>query len=129
VALENDSHAPSTRGTLDSLVAERYGRFSVMRARLLATVLLLAFAPGCGAVYYAAAVNTASSKVEEAREVGAEQLAPYEYYFAKEHLQQAQIEASGANYGDAANNAEVAEEYAGKAIELAQTSHKASGRE
>src|SRR3954452_14930497 len=99
-----------------------------MRARLLATGLLLAFAQGCGGVYYAAAVNGASARLEEARELGAEQLAPYEYYYAKAHLEQAQVDASEASYSDAINYAETAEEYAQKAINLSKAAHKASGR-
>jgi hypothetical protein len=83
----------------------------------------------CGGVYYAATVTAASSRLEEAREIGAEQLAPYEYYYAKAHLEQAQVEASEASYGDAARFAEAADEYAAKAIELAQSAHKAAGRE
>jgi hypothetical protein len=79
---------------------------------------------GCGGVHYAIAVNAASSRVEEARAVGAEQLAPYEYYFAREHLQQAQIYASQASYSDAANVADEAEEYAAKAIQLAQSARQ-----
>jgi hypothetical protein len=79
---------------------------------------------GCGGVNYAIAVNAASSRVEEARAVGAEQLAPYEYYYAREHLEQAQIEASEASYSDAVNLADEAEEYANKAIDLAQTARR-----
>ncbi len=78
---------------------------------------------------YAASVNGAAARIEEAREIGAEQLAPYEYYYAKAHLEQAQVEASQASYGDAANYAEAADEYAAKAIDLAQAAHKAAGRE
>ena len=104
-----------------------------MRARSIAAagslVFVALFAPGCGGVYYAAAVNGAAARVAEAREIGAEQLAPYEYYYAKAHLEQAQVEASEASYGDAANYAEIADEYANKAIELSQTAHKAGGRE
>jgi hypothetical protein len=97
---------------------------------MLAAVLPLAFtASGCGGVYYAAAANGAAARVAEARELGAEQLAPYEYNYAKAHLEQAQLEASEASYGDAANFAEIADEYANKAIELSQTAHKAGGRE
>jgi hypothetical protein len=84
----------------------------------------LAGLAGCGGVHYAIAVNSASSRVEEAKAVGAEQLAPYEYYYAKEHLEQAQVEAAEASYSDAANLAETAEEYASKAIELAQTARR-----
>jgi hypothetical protein len=79
---------------------------------------------GCGGVHYAIAVNSAASRVEEAKAVGAEQLAPYEYYYAREHLQQAQIYASQASYSDAANLADEAEEYAAKAIELAQSARR-----
>jgi hypothetical protein len=79
---------------------------------------------GCGGVHYAIAVNSAASSVEEARAVGAEQLAPYEYYYAKEHLEQAQVEAAEASYSDAANLAETAEEYARKAVELAQSARR-----
>jgi hypothetical protein len=75
---------------------------------------------GCGGIQYSVAVNAAASRVEEAKALGADQLAPYEYYFAKEHLQQAQIEASEASYSDAVNLAEEAEDHANSAIELTQ---------
>jgi len=103
-----------------------------MRTRLIATCLVLAAAPfttACGGIYYAATVNAASSRVEEAREIGAEQLAPYEYYYAKAHLEQAQVEASEGSYGDAADFAEEADTFASKAIDLSQSAHKAAGRE
>jgi hypothetical protein len=80
---------------------------------------------GCGGVHYAVVVNAAASRVEEAKAIGAEQLAPYEYYYAKEHLEQAELEASEASYSDAANLAQEAEQYASKAIELAQTARHA----
>ncbi len=95
-----------------------------MSTRFLAGVALLFAASqvlACGGVYYAATVNAASSRLEHAKAVGAEQYAPYEYYFAKEHLRQAQVEASEASYSDAAAYAETAEEYAAKAIELSQS--------
>lgn len=90
---------------------------------LLVVALLALAAPlvgGCGGAWYGLAVSSASSRVEEAKAQGAEQLAPYEYYYAKEHLHQAQIEAAEASYSDAANYAEIAEEYALKAIQLSQ---------
>jgi hypothetical protein len=82
----------------------------------------------CGGVYYMATVNGAASKLEEARVLGADTLAPYEYYYAKEHLQEAQFEAAEASYSDAARYAETAEEYAEKAVQLAQAAHRAAGR-
>jgi hypothetical protein len=96
-----------------------------MRARtLFAFALCLPVLQGCGGAWYAIAVNSATSKVEEARAQGAEQLAPYEYYYAKEHLEKAQVEAAEASYSDAANYAEVAEEYANKAIQLSAAARK-----
>jgi hypothetical protein len=83
---------------------------------------------GCGGVYYAATINGATSKLEEARVLGADTLAPYEYYYAKEHLQEAQIEAAEASYSDAAHYAQTADEYAEKAVQLAQAAHRAAGR-
>ncbi len=91
-------------------------------------LLLPLSSTACGGVYYAATVNGAAGKLEEARVLGADTLAPYEYYYAKEHLEAAQFEAAEASYSDAAHYAETAEEYATKAIQLAQAAHRAAGR-
>lgn len=87
---------------------------------LAAIVLSSSVLGGCGAVYYTAQIHSAESRVEQARAVGAEQYAPYEFYFAEEHLKKAKTEASEASYGEAATYAEVSEEYARKAIDLAK---------
>ena len=79
---------------------------------------------GCGSVYYTVSVNAATSRLEQARQMGAEAQAPYEYYFAREHLRQAQVEAAEASYSDAASYAETAELYAQKAIDAIQTQKK-----
>jgi hypothetical protein len=83
---------------------------------------------GCGNTIYAIQVNAASGKVEEAHELGAEQYAPYEYYYAKEHLEKAETEAAEADYSDAVDLAEASEEYADKAIRLAREAHRGAGR-
>ncbi len=83
---------------------------------------------GCGNTLYAISANAASSKVEEARELNAEQYAPYEYYLAKEHLAKAQSEAAEADYSDASNLAEAAEGYADKAIRLSREARRGAGR-
>jgi hypothetical protein len=83
---------------------------------------------GCGNTLYAIQANAASSKLEEARELGAEGFAPYEYYFAKEHLDKAQQEAADADYSDAAELAEISETYADKAIRLSRDAHRGAGR-
>ena len=51
------------------------------RTGLAAVVLLAAAAvpAGCGGALYAIQVNGAASKVAQAKELGAEQLTPYEY--------------------------------------------------
>jgi hypothetical protein len=90
-----------------------------MRSFLLAFVLCAAPAlGGCGSVYYAVSVNAAQARLEQARQMGAEHHAAFEYYYAREHLRQAQWEATEASYGDAAAYAEIAEQYAQKAIDL-----------
>jgi hypothetical protein len=97
-----------------------------MRGQILGAVGALAVSAfglacaGCGGMQYTIEVNSAAAKVEEAKALGADQLAPYEYYFAKEHLQQAQVEAAEASYSDATNLAEEAEDHANAAIELTQ---------
>jgi hypothetical protein len=99
-----------------------------MRSPLLA--LLLCAAPllsGCGSVYYAVSVNAAQSRIEQARQLGAEHHAAFEYYYAREHLRQAQWEATEASYGDAANYAEIAEQYAQKAIDLSAAAKRGEG--
>ena len=99
------------------------------RTLAVAGVALVALVGGgCGNTLYAVQISAASSKLEEAKELGAEQYAPYEYWFAFEHIEKAQSEASEADYSDAVNLAEVGEEYADKAIKLARDAHRGAGR-
>lgn len=104
----------------------RLKRFEKLRA--LSWVALLPAIAGCGNALYAVAANSASAKVEEARELGAEQYATYDFYLATEHLNKAQTEASEADYSDATNLAEQAEAHAEKAIRLAREAHRGAGR-
>jgi len=93
-----------------------------------ALVIAAFLASGCGNTLYAVQISAASSKLEEAHELGAEQYAAYEYWYAYEHIQKAQSEASEADYSDAVNLAETGEEYAEKAIKLARDAHRGAGR-
>lgn len=95
--------------------------------RLLLGVMSVAMLSGCGSVYYAINVNAAEAKLEQAREMGAEKAAPFEYYYAKEHLHEARVHASEASYGDAANMAETAETYAQKAIDKIGNAKRGDG--
>jgi hypothetical protein len=106
----NDSHGPSRWW-----VAIAFG-------------LSVAATTGCGNTLYAIQANSAASKLEEAQELGAEQYAPYEYFYAKEHLQKAQSEAAEADYSDAVDLAETSEEYAEKAVRLTREAHRGAGR-
>ena len=83
---------------------------------------------GCGNALYALNVSAASSKIAEARELGAEQYAPYEYTMATEHLAKARTEAAEADYGDAVDLSDLAEEYADKAIARSREAHRGAGR-
>jgi hypothetical protein len=83
---------------------------------------------GCGASLYAVRVNEAGSKVAQAKQVGAETLAPYEYYYASEHLTKAMSEAAEGDYSDAIEFASEAEQYADKAIQLSREAHVGAAR-
>lgn len=85
-------------------------------AFFVVSVVLALSGSGCGSVNYAVVVTGATGRLDEARALGAEQIAPYEYYYAKAHLEQAQVEAADASYSDATRFAETADEYAAKAI-------------
>ena len=77
---------------------------------------------------YLVQASSATSRVEEAKELGAEELAPYEYTMAVEHLKKAREEAANADYGDAISFAEISEEHADKAIRLSRDAHRGAGR-
>jgi uncharacterized protein DUF4398 len=88
-----------------------------MQGRLVAIGAVAGALVSCGGVQYTVVSSAASSRLEEARALGADRLAPYDYYFAKEHLEQAQIEASHASYSDAVVLAKEAQVHASAAIE------------
>ncbi len=90
--------------------------------------LCLFGATGCGGFFYAIEATSASSKLETARSLGAEKHAPFEYYYAYEHLQKAMEEAAAADYGDAIHFADTANKYAEKAITLSKQAHEGAGR-
>jgi hypothetical protein len=87
-----------------------------------------ALTSGCGGAIYAFTATSASSRLEEAQALGAQKYAPYEYYYAREHLWKAKEEAAVADYGDAIDFADIAGEYADKAITLSKQAHEGAGR-
>lgn len=66
---------------------------------------------GCGGARYALRAGKVSSELELAQRAGAAEAAPYEYYFAEEHLQKARAEGAESDYGDALALLDQAEEY------------------
>ena len=54
----------------------------------LATVCLVGTS-GCGNFFYAIYASGARAKLETAEKLGAQKCAPYEFHYAKEHLQTA----------------------------------------
>ena len=127
--IEGDgSCARTTRATRNSMLPQPIGQAARLGLGALFALTLLGAGSGCGNTLYAIQANSAANKVEEARELDAEKYAPYEYYVAKEHLEKAQSEAAEADYSDASNLAEVAEEYADKAIRLTREARRGAGR-
>lgn len=97
----------------------------------LGVVAVIGVAPclaGCGGVLYTASIFSAESRLETAEALGAERYAPYEYWYAREHLMKAKEEASTADYGDAIDFADTASEYAEKAATLSKQAHEGAGR-
>lgn len=81
---------------------------------------------GCGNTLYLVQVNQAEEAFEEARELGAEQYSPYEYYSAEARLKEAKTQAAQAEYGNASDLSDEATEYAQKAIVKAKKSRSLS---
>jgi hypothetical protein len=77
-------------------------------------------ASGCGAALYQIDVITAETVVSEAEHAGAAELAPYEYYAAREYLTEAHHEASEAAYEDALRYAQIAGRLGREARRIAQ---------
>ena len=97
-------------------------------AAITGAALCLLGTTGCGGFFYAIYMGGATSKLETAQQLGAEKYAPYEFYYAQEHLNKAMEEAATANYGDAIDLAEDADKSAEKAITLSRQAHEGAGR-
>lgn len=103
-------------------------RVSYVGRSLLVIAFGLVPMSGCGGVVYAVSASGATSSLEEARELNAERLAPFEFYMAEQHLLKAREEAAQGDYGDASDLASDAEEFANKAARLAREAHRSAGR-
>ena len=75
---------------------------------------------GCGNALYTARATQASEELARAEQLDAAARAPYEYHYALEHLRKARTEALEADYSSAISLAELAFDYATRAIQQAQ---------
>lgn len=82
----------------------------------------------CGPILYTSAIGDAAQLIEEARQAGAEQQSPYEYFLAREHLEKAREFAGEAEYQNALDMAAAAEESARQARDIARRRQRESGR-
>jgi hypothetical protein len=90
------------------------------KARVLLAATMAGNLLGCGNAIYAARITQASEELARAEQLGAASRAPYEYYFALEHLRKARSEATEADFGDAIELARIAYDYASRAVQVAQ---------
>jgi hypothetical protein len=91
---------------------------SSLRIVGVCSVLALSLS-GCGNALYAMRAGKVSSELQLAEQDGAAESAPYDYYFADEHLRKARSEASESDFGDALALLDTAEEYTRRAREQA----------
>jgi hypothetical protein len=92
-----------------------------VKTRAAGVGLLIALSGGgCGPVLYQSAVSKAEGALISARENNAHWYAPYEYHYAQANLDKAYEEASHAEYEDAVSFAKAAQDYAGRALRIAE---------
>ena len=99
--------------------------FLLRSALFVVTILMLG---ACGPVEYTAVILDASQAMAEARAADAHVNAPYEYYYAKEHIRKAREEAGYADYQAAIELGRTAEEYATKARDISRNRRREMGR-
>lgn len=83
-------------------------------------VLLAWLTAGCGNALYAVRVTQATAELQRAEQLDAAHRAPYEFFYALEHLKKARSEAVEADFADAAALAEIAFRFAERAIQISE---------
>lgn len=99
------------------MLSERAGTRKCFLTTATLTMALLVCA-GCGSAFSAERMGRAQERLREAREAGAEALAPYEFHSARAYLRKAETEAAEADYDDAITLASSSEAFSTRAIEL-----------
>jgi len=82
----------------------------------------------CGPVHYSVHVIRASAALAEAEESNAAEMAPYEFYYADEHMKQARREVGYSDFQAAAKCAKIATEYGNKATSISNRRRQEEGR-
>lgn len=108
--------------------AQRRAVWSVSRLTWLALSVCLFNVTGCGAAAYSYHVVRATRSVEQAKQVGAEKLAPYEMTLAQAYLGKAREESAEASYQDAVHYAKLSRSIADRATERSRLGGKGRGR-
>lgn len=98
-----------------------------MRRSVVLSCVVGVSSSACGNALYSMRILRASNEVVRAEQLDAATEAPYEYFYAVEHLRKARSEAAAADFSDAAALAEIAYRYAGQAIQRAQRVDPVSG--
>ena len=101
------------------------------RVRRIVTILIVILTCAglsCGPAMYSHHILRASGALAQAEEADAEELAPYEYHYADEHLKQARREVGHSDFSAAVKCAKIATEYGNKAIEIANRRRREEGR-
>jgi len=92
-----------------------------------ACVLALSLS-SCGPVQYSHYILGATGIIAEAAEANAAEEAPYEYYYAVEHLDEARREVGYSDFQEAVKCARIAREYGTKARDIANRRRRERGR-
>lgn len=96
----------------------RWTRSPAPRALCVLSVLVLALTlSACGSLAYSVNVVRAARSVEQAKQVGAVERAPYEMTLAQAYLEKAREESAEAAYQDAVRFARLSKRYADEAAE------------
>jgi hypothetical protein len=95
-------------------------RSTLVFARVGFAAALILGLSGCSSTMCALRLAQASDEVARAEQLDAARRAPYEYHYALEHLRKARSEGQHADLGDALRLADIAHEYASRAVRVAQ---------
>lgn len=99
-----------------------------MRSLLAVILGVSSLSVSCGPVQYSHYIMQATGAMAEAEEIGAAEEAPYEYHYAREHLDQARREVGYSDFQEAVKCARIAREYGAKARDISIRQRRERGR-